>query len=78
MVRTPGSYPATPVPTAAELRMLNRMGTGYLPSQLTSLRAAGGPAGLVREAAGALHDRRAGDDGDGGRLGTPTAARAPP
>ena len=44
MVVPPGSYPATPVPTAAELRMLNRMGTGYQPSQLASLRAAGGPA----------------------------------
>ena len=44
MVVQPGSYPATPVPTAAELLMLNRMGWGYVPSQRTALRAAGSPA----------------------------------
>ena len=43
MVTRAGTYAKTPVPTAAELHMLNRWGTGYKPSQLTALRNAGGP-----------------------------------
>jgi uncharacterized protein (DUF1800 family) len=39
----PGVYTKTPVPTAAERRMLSRMGTGYTRTQLASLRAAGSP-----------------------------------
>jgi hypothetical protein len=37
-----GSYPTTPVPTARELHMLNRMGYGFTPAALDQLRAAGG------------------------------------
>ena len=43
MVTVAGTYPKTPVPTADELRMLTRFGTGYTPAQLQDLRALGGP-----------------------------------
>ena len=47
MVTVAGSYPKTTVPTAAELRMLNRMSTGFTRAQLSAMRAAGGPAGWL-------------------------------
>ena len=47
MVTVAGSYPKTTVPTAAELRMLNRMSTGFTRGQLSAMRAAGGPAGWL-------------------------------
>jgi hypothetical protein len=43
MASTPASYTKTPVPTAAERRMLSRLGTGYTPEQLLAMRAAGSP-----------------------------------
>ncbi len=41
---TPVSYGRTPLPTARELHMLNRMGCGFTPSLLRDLRAAGSPS----------------------------------
>ncbi|GAA1931256.1 DUF1800 domain-containing protein [Nocardioides marmoribigeumensis] len=38
------TYAATPVPTARELHVLNRMGCGFTPAGLRELRAAGSPA----------------------------------
>ena len=38
------SYARTPLPTARELHVLNRMGCGFTPALLTELRAAGSPA----------------------------------
>jgi hypothetical protein len=38
---TAASFTATPVPTARELHMLNRMGCGFTPALLKDLRAAG-------------------------------------
>lgn len=40
---TTASYTRTPVPTARELHMLNRMGCGFTRAELTRLRRAGGP-----------------------------------
>ena len=37
------SYDRTPLPTARELHMLNRMGCGFTRPELTRLRKAGGP-----------------------------------
>jgi hypothetical protein len=39
----PRAYAATPVPSLAELHLMNRMGCGYTPATLRSLRQAGGP-----------------------------------
>lgn len=43
MSYVPRAYTKTPVPTAAELHLMNRMGTGYSRSTLAQMRAAGGP-----------------------------------
>jgi uncharacterized protein (DUF1800 family) len=42
-VPTTHSYDRTPVPTARELHVLNRLGCGYSRAELTRLRNAGGP-----------------------------------
>jgi hypothetical protein len=39
----PRAYTTTPVPTARERHMMNRMGSGSTPATLTQLRNAGGP-----------------------------------